>query len=165
MSRGPDCFCSKNWQCRKVGQGLWATKAFIINLDHSITLLHPSPSFHWFAISARPLPRTRDSSVERKLDKKRHFGAGYGGGRRKGGQNGAGSARAARCTGGAAGVRALPAVGCRLGHSTRYAPCASGAVGCGWDARSNSRSGSGGTFSTVGVKRKTGRVEHVEHVD
>jgi hypothetical protein len=63
-----------------------------------------------------------------KSHENRHFLAEYGGGGRNGGQTSAGNPRAAHCTGGAAGVRALPAVGCRLGHSTLRAPYTSEAV-------------------------------------
>ena len=55
-----------------------------------------------------------------KWDEKRHFWAGYAEEGETGGQTGAENPPAAHCTGGAAGVRALPPVGCRLGHSTLY---------------------------------------------
>ena len=73
--------------------------------------------------------RRLELSKEAEIGRKTAFWAEYGGRGRNGGQTSAGNVRAARCTGGAAGVRAPPAVGCRrLGHSTRCAPYASEAV-------------------------------------
>ena len=72
--------------------------------------------------------RRFELSTGAEMGRKTAFWAEYGGGGWNRGQTCAGNPRAARCTGGAAGVRALPAVGCRLGHSTRCAPYASEAM-------------------------------------
>ena len=68
--------------------------------------------------------RRFELSTGAEMGRKTAFWAEYGGGGWNGGQTCARNARAARCTGGAAGVRALPAVGTfLLRRGATHPPC------------------------------------------